>query len=548
MLDSTPDRLIAHELGHQWWGDLVTCRDWSHLWLNEGFATYCEVLWYEYKLGRDERDYLLYQKSRSARSGSPLERPVVDRRYPSPRTMFDSRSYPKGGWVLHMLRSRIGDEDFFRGLRRYGVVFAYQTAETSDLRKIFERMYGISLERFFYDWTERTGHPELAVKSEYDPDDRLVRINIRQTQAGEPFHFPLEIELTGAGESGRSIVRRQGISEKEQTLLIPVNERPKLLRIDPNLTLLAEIEEEKAFDWWQAQLTAPTVAERIRAVEHLAGSSDESHQELLVKVLQEDPFYGVRVEAAKALGKSVTDVSERALVGGLNQPHPKVRRACADALAKFTKSERVKEVLLAKEKLGDPSYYVTAAVLKSLATVSDEPDVDRLLSTLENDSHRDVIRNAALRGLCQCKDPQAFQTLVQWTNHGHSRTCRRTAIGALADVLSENELSAEQKKLALSTIERHLSDSGPRVRSTAIQALAKIPKLAKAYRSKIEELAERDANESIRVAAGKLLKKMDDTDTSEPQNVRELRAELDRLKKENSELEERLERLETSQD
>ena len=124
LIDGSPDWLIAHELGHQWWGDLVTCKDWSHLWLNEGFATYCETLWAEHYKGKDERDYLLYNESKQARSGSALTRPVVDRRYPDPSTMFDSRAYPKGGWILHMLRSQLGDDDFFRGIQRYGTVYA----------------------------------------------------------------------------------------------------------------------------------------------------------------------------------------------------------------------------------------------------------------------------------------------------------------------------------------------------------------------------------------------------------------------------------------
>lgn len=543
MLDSSPDRLIAHELGHQWWGDLVTCRDWAHLWLNEGFATYCEVMWYEHKLGIDERDYLLYQKSRSARTGSPLERPVVDRRYSSPRTMFDARSYPKGGWVLHMLRQQLGDEDFYRGLKRYGVVFAYQTAETSDFRKVFEQLYGVSLERFFYDWTERKGHPLISVKSEYDPEDRLMRIDIKQTQTDEAFHFLLEIELTGAGEDGIPILSRQMITGKEQTLLVPVKQRPTLVRVDPRFTLLADIKEEKAVDWWNGQLTAPTVAERIRAIEHLGTSKKQKDLESLAKVLQEDPFYGVRIEAAKELGKQVKKVSETALVEGLGQPHPKVRRACAQALSKFKNNDCVEQALLAKEKAGDPSYYVIAAVVQSLATASEKPDVNRLRSALEQDSHRDVIRSAALRGLGKSKDPQALRTLIEWTGRDHTRDSRLTSIATLGEALKENDLTPEQQELALSTLADLLSDSGPRIRRSTLQALGKVPELAKSRKSKIEALANQDAIESVRVDAEKLLKQMDTTG-SEKQLIGELRTELDELKKQNSKLQERLERLE----
>jgi len=112
-LDYSSDGLVSHELAHQWFGDLITCKDWSHLWLNEGFATYATALWDEFDLGRDEYDYQIYQDMKRAFSGAK-ERPVVDRAYDHPGQMFDARSYPKGSSILHMLRRRVGDEAFRR--------------------------------------------------------------------------------------------------------------------------------------------------------------------------------------------------------------------------------------------------------------------------------------------------------------------------------------------------------------------------------------------------------------------------------------------------
>ncbi|MFP6765769.1 MAG: M1 family aminopeptidase, partial [Planctomycetaceae bacterium] len=280
LIDSNPDWLIAHELGHQWWGDLVTCKDWSHLWLNEGFATYCELLWAEHYRGRDERDYLLLAKSRAARSGPALKRPVVDRYYPDPSTMFDSRAYPKGGWILHMLRSHLGDDDFFRGIQRYGTVYAYQTVETNDLRQIFEKLYGISLERFFHDWTQRPGHPVVLVKSNYSAQDNQLKLEISQTQKEEPFHFPLRIELTMPGNAEPVVFERQ-MTDRSFTAYLKAEQRPTLIRVDPDVTLLAEIKEEKARDWWIAQLSAPTVIERVRAIEHLISGKTDANREAI---------------------------------------------------------------------------------------------------------------------------------------------------------------------------------------------------------------------------------------------------------------------------
>ena len=116
-LDSSSDGLIAHELAHQWWGDLITCRDWAHIWLNEGFATYFEALWDEHDLGDEEFAYNMYRKANRARRGGQ-KRPIVDRAYERPGAMFDSRAYPKGAWVLHMVRRRLGDDLFWKTLQR----------------------------------------------------------------------------------------------------------------------------------------------------------------------------------------------------------------------------------------------------------------------------------------------------------------------------------------------------------------------------------------------------------------------------------------------
>ena len=133
-LDFSSDGLVAHELAHQWFGDLLTCRDWAHTWLNEGFATYFEALWAEHHLGRDEFLLNMSRKANSARNGGK-KLPIVHRGYTGAWQQFDSRAYPKGAWVLHMIRSRLGDEMWWKSIYNYTSTHAHQTVETTDLRK-----------------------------------------------------------------------------------------------------------------------------------------------------------------------------------------------------------------------------------------------------------------------------------------------------------------------------------------------------------------------------------------------------------------------------
>jgi aminopeptidase N len=165
-LDVSSNDLVAHELAHQWFGDYVTCRDWSHGWLNEGFATFFEHVEREARLGRDEYDWGIAGDLDAylGEANGRYTRPIVCRDYQAPIDLFDRHLYEKGGLVLHMLRRELGDELFWRGVTHYLDRHAHGIVETNDLMRAFEEVSGTSLERFFDHWVYRPGHPDLRVK------------------------------------------------------------------------------------------------------------------------------------------------------------------------------------------------------------------------------------------------------------------------------------------------------------------------------------------------------------------------------------------------
>lgn len=538
ILDDSPDWLIAHELAHQWWGDLLTCKDWAHLWLNEGFATYSEALWAEKKLGNDEFLYILDRTNSAARSGAATTRPVVDRRYANPQSMFDTRAYPKGSWVLHMLRRLLGDEMFFASLAEYGKTYRQQTVETGDFRRALERKTGRSLERFFYDWTERPGHPVLSVATTYDAEAKAVRVVIKQSQKEDPFHLPIRIEMR-IPEQEKPVVVTKEMTERELTFYVPVPKGPDLIRFDPEFSLLAEVKEEKSRDLWVKQIEeAPSIIERIRAAEHFGESKQAADRELLAKVLQGDSFYGVRIAAAKALGKSGEDASRDALIVGLGAENPKVRRASADALGLFALDEKAAAALSEKIQKGDESYFVEAAVIDAYAKSAKAPAIATFETALTKESHDNVIRQAALRGIAKCENPKGLDLLLEWSQPGHPANCRQTAIGALANAVNRREIPAEQKGKIIAAITSYL-DETPRIRLAAIGALRDLGRAAVPAREVLASLAEQDPEDEVRDLAKGALEKIQ-ADTPVPIELTRLRTELDRLKEENDKLEDRL--------
>jgi aminopeptidase N len=544
-LDSDAEGLIAHELAHQWWGDLVTCRDWSHVWLNEGWASFCEVLWAEHGKGKEEAAYDLIHKARAVLGNQTAkERPIVDRRYAFPDAMFDARAYPKGAWVLHMLREQLGETDFWKAVKAYGSEHKYKSVETRDFRGTLERVTGRNLERFFYDWTERPGWPVLETKVEYLGDDKLTKIHVKQAQAGEPFHLTLPIRyFTGESGNGAWHEERLPMTEKEQTFFIR-NTSPKQFEIDPRLTLLTEWKIDQGRHLWAEQLnSSPSVAVRIRAAEHFGKSKEPADRELLAECLKSEKFWAVAAEIARALGESGGDTSRDALIAGLKGQHPKVRRACAEAMGKLVGDPRAASALKEVLKAGDTSEYVESAAIEAYAKLRQNDTVTVLLPCLVKPSDHEMLRTAALRGLGESQDMSALDTLVSWTHRGKPRETRSAALRALATLARSANPTDEQCKQIADAIAACLEGETQPIRRAAVEAIRELGQSATPSVPVLEMIARHETNDRIAELAKKALEQIR-ANTPAPVEVTRLREELEKLKKDNESLRERLQRVE----
>ncbi|HKR02023.1 MAG TPA: M1 family metallopeptidase [Pyrinomonadaceae bacterium] len=241
------ENLISHELAHSWFGNLVTCKDWSELWLNEGFATFMEAVFREQEAGRDA--YLAEMQSNTSlyflEDLLKYRRPLVYDRYRSPLDLFDTTVYKKGALVLHMLRETIGDELFWKALHRYLDEYKFKAVGTPDLQRVFEETTGQRLDWFFDQWVYKAGFPELRVRSFYHPTTRKLTLDVAQTQSAEAmtpliFRLPaVEVEI-----ETRSGVRteRIDVTQRSQRFNFKLDGRPLMIRVDKGARFLKKLD------------------------------------------------------------------------------------------------------------------------------------------------------------------------------------------------------------------------------------------------------------------------------------------------------------------
>ncbi|MBZ5644310.1 MAG: HEAT repeat domain-containing protein [Acidobacteriia bacterium] len=439
------DGLLSHELTHQWFGDLVTCKDWTNTWLNEGFATFGASLWEEHAYGADASAYRYWREQNGwmpSRDLYPV--PIVTREIDD-SVEYVGNVYDKSGWVLHMLREQLGDEAFFRALQHYLETYRLQNVVTADLVKAIEESTGTNVDRFFDQWIYGAGAPRFMVRSAYDSTARKLSLDVQQTQKVEGrvglFRVPVDIAVTTA--SGEKLFPIE-ISKAQETFSFTLDGPPLVVLFDKGDKILKSLDFTKTPEEWIRQLqTAADVPDRADAAVALGNFKDnEDVSDALGKAARQDKFWGVREEALRALGRIASPAARKQILAALSNEQPWVRQAAVEQLGHFQNEGDVVKRLQNVYK-DDKAYSVRGAALQSLAQDKANGIAGLLEKTLAASSPDDVLRQSALRAMGSLGDDSVVPSLVEWSSPGRPTLLRGIAIGALGRVdLKNHEITA----------------------------------------------------------------------------------------------------------
>lgn len=293
--------VIAHELFHHWFGDLVTAESWSNLTVNESFADYSEYLWNEYKYGKDEADYKRIKSIKNSKADPKnFTKNLVRFNYKDREDMFDGVSYNKGGAILHMLRKYLGDEAFFAGLNDYLKTNEYGTGEAHQLRLSLEKVSGKDLNWFFNQWYFGSGYPKLEVNTNYDAVKKQATVSVVQTQ-DEKFEFPLTIDVLDGGKVTRKNVWVNAISKND--FIFDAAKSPELVNANADGVLLCDMQQNKTPEQWYLQyINTKEEYSKYAAIEGVKDSVGKNpFANKLIMAALKDSFFRNRLDALAAI-------------------------------------------------------------------------------------------------------------------------------------------------------------------------------------------------------------------------------------------------------
>ena len=545
-LDFRSCPLVAHELAHMWFGDLVTLKTWSQLWLHEGFATYLDPCFVEFDEGRDEFSYRLLVNAERYMSedSSRYRRPIVTNVYELPTNMFDAHSYPGASWRLHMLRHQLGEEVWWKLLKQFLTKHAKGVVETVDFQRAIEEITGDPMDRFFDQWIFNAGYPEFNVSQSWDSKRGMLKLTVKQKQKAidktpEVFHVPVDIGVTTEKSSLSFEIL---VEQREQTFYLPVTDKPLMVEFDPGLWVLKTLDFDRPEDMLRYQLRhAKEAMSRIQAATTLAKKGTPNAIEALKEAVLKDPFWGVQTRAAKALGTIPGKLAIEALAACTKVKHPKTRRGVAEALGNY-QDELAADALLPLLK-EDESYFVEAAAAISLGKTKSAKAFAALKDALSKDSFREVIRAGVLAGLAELDDDRGIPLAIEWTSYGKPYLARISALAALGKFGKYRENRKDILESIVAVFKEPFDALSYRPYIAAIAALVTrghpdaIPHL--------QSIASSDPRIYFRQRARRAIKSIH-AGKDKGDELRKLRDDLEKLQRENITLRDRLTKVEAS--
>ncbi|GAP94774.1 M1 family metallopeptidase [Leptolyngbya sp. NIES-2104] len=545
------ESLVAHELAHQWFGDLIVIKHWSHAWVKEGMASYAEVMWFEEEYGREEALYYLLGQARQYldEDASRYRRSLVTHVYREAIELYDRHIYEKGSCVYHMIRAELGDELFYSAIATFLNDNAHRTVETIDLLRAIEKSTGRNLTFLFDQYVYRGGHPDFKVNYAWDSDSNLAKVTVSQSQS-ELFdlRIPIGINFVNAGKVDQKTFTVR-IHEKEQSFYFPLEKKPDFISFDVDNYHLKTVELEYPMPELKAQLQYDSdPVSRLYAAQAIAKKGGLEAVRVLSEALKRDHFWGVRAEIAESLATIKLDQAVEAVIAGLNDPEARVRRTIAGCLAQIATPESYAALGSIVEK-GDASYYVEATALRSFGKVaasglseSSEEETLKLIERVlkERQGWNEVVRAGAIGALSQLKTSEAALNLIlEYTQPGVPQPLRLSAIRALGPISTgQDKINVERILERLKTLSRE---------TFFLTQVAVAVSLGQMETTKaigiLQSLADQTPDGRVRRIAEESVQKVQKNAGSD-KAVKQLREELDQLKKENQDLKSRLENLE----
>ncbi|MDB9413856.1 M1 family metallopeptidase [Microcystis aeruginosa] len=543
------ESLVAHELAHQWFGDLLVIKHWSHAWIKEGMASYSEVLWTESEYGQADASYYLLGEARSylEEDTSRYRRPIVTHVYREAIELYDRHLYEKAACVYHMIRSILGEDLFAKAIQTFVRDNAYKTVETVDLLRTIEKATGYNLLFLFDQYVYRGGHPDYKVAYSWDNENNLAQLTVTQTQ-DEKELFDLKIPVAFAYLNSEDLTYNLRIHQKEQSFYFPLAQKPDFVKFDRGNNFLKTVTLEYPIAELKAQLQQdPDPISRIYAAIAIAKKGGLEAIEALGTSLENEPFWGVRVEVAKQLATLGLDQAVTALIKGLNDEKAQVRRAIVEGLSEIKTLDSY-NALKSLLETGDASYYVEAAAARGLGSMAvgqlqnKEGEIIDLLNHILQlrKGWNEVVRAGAIGGLSQLKtSPAALESILTYTALGTPQPLRLAAIRALGAISSGQ--TTDKLTVILERLETIAKETFFLTQVAVCNALGQIEN-AKAI-AILQALSDRTPDGRVRRVAEEAVQKVQKKLGSE-KAIQEIREELEKMKQENQELKSRLTKLE----